>query len=88
MRCYYLAAIPKTNPKANKKHHSEAENYLTEQIENNEKMPVLTKAAVISNAHRLIKEYQNQHNILSIAIVSLNEDAEPEKLDDNWLEHF
>lgn len=51
-------------------------------------MPVLTKAAVISNARRLIKEYQNQHNILSIALVSLNEDAEPEKLDDNWLEYF
>ena len=51
-------------------------------------MPMLAKAAVISNARKLIKEYENQHNILAIAIDSLNENAEPEKMDDNWLAYF
>lgn len=75
-------------PKANKKYHLEAENYLIEQIKNDEKMPMLAKAAIISNARKLIKEYENQYNILAIAIDSLNENAEPEKVDDNWLEYF
>lgn len=75
-------------PKANKKYRLEAENYLIEQIMSDEKMPMLAKAAGISNARRLIKEYENQYNILSIALDSLNETAEPEKLDDNWLAYF
>lgn len=48
----------------------------------------LTKAALISNADKIIREYQNQKNIVEIAIPLLTESAKPENIDDDWLFAF
>lgn len=48
----------------------------------------LTKAALISNAKKTIKEYSNQVDILEIAAGKLHADAKPEGLDDDWLAQF
>lgn len=49
--------------------------------------PVL-KAALISNAKKIIKEYCNQNDIVQIALQNLQESAKPQKVEDDWLEQF
>lgn len=49
--------------------------------------PVL-KAALISNAKKIIKEYCNQNDIVQIALQNLQESADPQKIEDDWLEQF
>lgn len=58
-----------------------------EDIKNKDYDP-LTKAALISNAEKSIKEYSNQYNILQIAMQSLNENSHPEQVDEDWLSIF
>lgn len=48
----------------------------------------LTKAALITNAKKTIKEYCNQKDIVAIAINLLNKDCVPETLDNDWLSIF
>lgn len=75
-------------PTANMAYQLEAEKYLIKQIENDPNMPPLAKAAAISKARKLIKEYLNQQKILSIALDFLNDSAKPERVDDDWLKFF
>lgn len=75
-------------PKGNHKNQLEAEEYLIEQIKNDENMPSLAKAASISKVRKLIKEYLNQQNILSIAMPYLTDNAKPEMVDDDWMVLF
>lgn len=75
-------------PKANKTYQMEAEKYLIEQIKNDPHMPAFAKAASMSKVRKLLKEYSNQYNILSNAMNFLNESANPEKIDDDWLVYF
>ena len=48
----------------------------------------LMKAALISNAERIIKEYQNQNNIVAKAIPLLTKNANPEEIDNDWFLAF
>lgn len=48
----------------------------------------MVKAALISNARKIVKEYCNQKNIVSIAIQSVKSNAKPENIDDDWLAQF
>ena len=48
----------------------------------------VTKAALISNAKKIIKGYYNQSNIVEIARSSLQNNADPQKLEDDWLARF
>ena len=48
----------------------------------------LTKAALISNAKKTIKEYCNQKDIVSIAVQSLLPSAQPQNVDPDWLAQF
>lgn len=64
-----------------------AVNTYIEEIQNSDKDP-LVKAALISNARKIVKEYCNQKNIVSIAIQSVKSDAKPENIDDDWLAQF
>lgn len=58
-----------------------------EEIKNSNLEPIV-KAALISNAQKTIKEYCNQNNIIEIARNSLNSNAHPECIDDDWLNQF
>ena len=64
-----------------------AVNSFIEDIKARDLDPV-TKAALVSNAEKIIKEYCNQHDIVKIAISSLQADAKPERIDNDWLEQF
>lgn len=46
------------------------------------------KAALISNAKKIIKEYCNQNDIVQIALQNLQESANSQKIEDDWLEQF
>ena len=48
----------------------------------------LTKAALISQAKKSIKEYCNQKNVLEFASQSLMSTAKPENMDADWLTQF
>lgn len=54
----------------------------------NSDMDPLTKAALISNARKTIKEYKNQCDIVAIAMENLKSDAQPDKVDEDWLAQF
>ncbi len=58
-----------------------------EEIQHGEQNP-LVKAALISNAKKIIKEYSNQHNIVRYAIENIREKAQPAKVDDDWISQF
>lgn len=51
-------------------------------------LPAIEKAAFISNANKIIKEYTNQRNIVNYAINALDPVSRPENIDDDWLIHF
>lgn len=48
----------------------------------------VTKAALISNAKQIIKGYCNQNDIVKIATRSLQNNAKPENVEDDWLGQF
>ena len=78
-------------PRGNKAQQIEAQNYLIEQIKNDENMLPLEKAASISNAKKILKEYANQNDIYNGAMNFLSEKENLElvdKVDDDWLEFF
>ncbi len=51
-------------------------------------LPSLQKAAFVSNATKIIKEYTNQHNIVKYAIENMEQSAHPEEIQDDWLFTF
>ena len=48
----------------------------------------LTKAALISNAKKIIKGYCNQRDIVNLAIQNLENTSQPERIEDDWLAKF
>ena len=58
-------------------------NYIEEIQKSN--LPPLEKAAIISNTKKILKEYNNQNDIVQIAIEHMKADAKPELLDDDWI---
>ena len=64
-----------------------ATNTYIEEIQKSNYDP-LTKAALISQAKKTIKEYCNQKNIVEIAIEHLPKETNPEKMDDDWVALF
>lgn len=54
----------------------------------NSNLPSLQKAAFISKATEIIKEYTNQHDIVKIAIENMDANARPEEVQDDWLSAF
>ena len=64
-----------------------ATNTYIQDIQNSNYDP-LTKAALISNAKKTIKEYCNQTNVVGIALQSVKPTANPNDIDDDWLSQF
>lgn len=64
-----------------------AVNTYIQEIQNSNYDPI-TKAALISQAKKSIKEYCNQQNVLRVASQALLPTAKPEKLDEDWLTQF
>lgn len=75
-------------PKGSKGHQLEAEKYLIEQIKSDVNMPELAKAACISDARKILREYRNQQNILLTALKFLDNSENPDIVDDDWLSYF
>jgi Protein of unknown function (DUF2806). len=75
-------------PKGKKKDMEDAVSFFVNEIKSNKEMPILAKAAAISDARKLIKEYCNQQDILNIAMDNLEEAAKPDLIDNDWLGEF
>lgn len=77
-------------PKNTKKYRVEAEEYLIEQIKNDDKIPELAKAAYISNARKIIKQYANKCDIVIKAMNDLSQEVDNniDAVEDDWLEFF
>lgn len=48
----------------------------------------VTKAALISNARKIIREYSNKNEIVKIALQVISPMGKPEAVDDDWLAQF
>lgn len=75
-------------PKGKRKEMQEAIDCYIEEIKGNDKLNTLTKAALISEARKTIKEYCNLKDIVHLAIEQLNEESKPENVDEDWLSYF
>lgn len=75
-------------PKGGRKDREDAVNFLAGKIRENNDLPDLAKAALISNARELIKKYCNQQDILTIGIRYLSKEGSVEKLDEDWINDF
>lgn len=75
-------------PKGDKAYQIEAETYFINAIKNNSNFPEPVKAAYISNARKIIREYSNQEHILSSALRFLDNTADPDGVDNDWLSYF
>ncbi len=64
-----------------------AVNTYIEEIKNSNLDPI-TKACLISNAAKTIKEYSQQQNILQIAINNIRKDAKPNEIENDWVSQF
>lgn len=64
-----------------------AVNTYIQEIQNSNYDPI-TKAALISQAKKNIKEYCNQQDVLKVASQALLPTAKPEELDEDWLAQF
>ncbi len=65
-----------------------AEAYLVQQIKNDSNMPPLLKAATISKSKKILREYINQNDIVNMAMDYLTDNAEPDKIETEWLSYF
>lgn len=75
-------------PKGKRKDRNDAVEYLIKEIKENKDMPRLAKAAAISNARKIIREYSNKNDILTIAIEHLSKDSKIDRLENDWLNNF
>jgi len=75
-------------PKGKQKDRNDAVEYFIEKIKENNEMPDIVKAAVISDARKIIKEYLNKNDILTIALEYLSDDSKVSQLEDDWLDNF
>lgn len=75
-------------PRGKYLHKIESEKVFLEEVSRREDIDILTKAAIISNTRKIIKEYINQNDIVQIAIDNLGENAVPDNIDDDWLMEF
>ena len=75
-------------PRGKRKDKEEAVAFLTEKIRNDLEMPPLAKAAAISNVRQMIQKYSNQNDIINLAMQQLNTNAQPEKVDNDWIANF
>lgn len=75
-------------PKGKREDRKEALEYLTKKIEEDPNIPVLAKAALIAERRKMLKEYCNRQDILNIAIQNLDQNADADNLDFDWLNEF
>lgn len=75
-------------PRGKRKDAEEAIKYLKDYIKNDESIPPMAKAAAISSARKMIRQYINQTNIVSFALDSLSEQADVNKIENDWLINF
>lgn len=75
-------------PRGSRAYQIEAETYLVEKIKEDSHMPELAKAACMGKARKIIKEYQRQNNICLMALRFLDNTANPDSVDDDWLAYF
>ncbi len=74
--------------KMSNNYSKESKQYLIEEIKKKEDMPLLAKAAAISNVNKVLKEYINKNDIVNIAMNFLDEESKPEEVDNEWLSYF
>lgn len=75
-------------PRGKHLHRIEAEKSLIENISTDKSINALVKAALISNTRRILKEYENQNDIVEIAMINLKKSAMPNDIPDDWLMDF
>ena len=66
----------------------EANKSIIDEIAHREDINPIERAAIVSNYKKIINEYKNQVDIMSIAVEYLDETAKPNDVKDDWLLYF
>lgn len=66
----------------------EANNSIIEEISNRQDINPIERAAIISNYKKIVKEYQNQVDIMRVAVEHLELDAVSEDVSNDWITFF
>lgn len=75
-------------PRGRYMHRMEGEKLFLKEIAENKELDVFTKAAIMSNTRKIIKQYKNQNDIVQIAVSNLQKSASPENVDESWIMEF
>lgn len=75
-------------PKGKRKDFEDAIESYKASIESDTNLSPLMKSALISKARKTLKEYCNINDILTIAMKQVNESAQPDQIDDDWVSYF
>lgn len=66
----------------------EANKSIIEEIAHREDINPIERAAIVSNYKKIVNEYKNEVDVMQMAVKHLNSNAEPEKVNDDWITFF
>lgn len=75
-------------PKGKKVHRNESEDYFKKSILADDNLTDLEKSALISNRRSILKQFENQYDIFSIAMNNLGASVHPDEVENSWLMDF
>jgi len=76
------------SPKNIKPSIIEANKSIIEEISNRQDINPIERAAIISNYKKIVKEYENQVDIMRMAVEHLEPDFNPKKVNNDWITFF
>lgn len=66
----------------------EANKSIIEEIAKREDINPIERGAIVNNYKKIVKQYKNQKDIISLAAEYLNSEARPESISDDWISFF
>lgn len=66
----------------------EANKSIIEEISKRKDINPIERGAIVSNYKKIIKQYKNQKDIISLATEYLTPKAKPESISDDWISFF
>lgn len=76
------------SPKGIKSFSNEAHNSIIDEISKKKDINPIERAAIISNYKKIIREYKNQCDVVTLALEHLNPNFDKDAVSDDWVTFF